>query len=296
VGKVVENYFPGGYLQVSQENQIEKIVEKPDPQKVPSNLVALLIQLFEKPKKLFKKIRESESDRDDVFECALQQLFNEKIPAQVCPHQGFWQALKFPWDHLKLAEFFLGKLNKTFVHPSATVASSAILNGPVFLGENCKILAGAILNGPVFLGENCVVGNHALLRDCHLGRNCVAGAHTEICRSFVGENCIFHRNYLGDSILQENVSFGANACTANFRLDGQEIFTKVKGEKTGTKRKKFGAVIGKNVRIGVGTHLMPGVKVGQDSFIASGICVEKDLAEKKFLKAEMKTIEKENKF
>ena len=53
------------------------------------------------------------------------------------------------------------------VHPSATVADSAVLSGDVTVGPECRILHGAVLTsqgGTIELGRHCVVMENAVLR------------------------------------------------------------------------------------------------------------------------------------
>lgn len=53
------------------------------------------------------------------------------------------------------------------VHPTATVAPTAVLSGDVRVGPECRILHGAVLTsegGPVALGRRCIVMENAVLR------------------------------------------------------------------------------------------------------------------------------------
>ena len=53
------------------------------------------------------------------------------------------------------------------IHPTATVAASAVVTGDVTVGAGSRILAGVVLHGdlgPVRIGEDVVVMEHALLR------------------------------------------------------------------------------------------------------------------------------------
>lgn len=67
---------------------------------------------------------------------------------------------------------------------------------------------------------------------------------------------------------------GAGVVCANFRLDEQEILS--------TGRTKLGAMIARDVRIGVNTSVMPGVKIGTNTLIGAGIIVDNDLPDGSF--------------
>ena len=53
-GKTVENYFPGGYLEIDSEKNVQKIIEKPGEGNEPSNLINLVIHWFQDSKKVFE--------------------------------------------------------------------------------------------------------------------------------------------------------------------------------------------------------------------------------------------------
>jgi len=51
----------------------------------------------------------------------------------------------------------------------------------------------------------------------------------------------------------------------------------VKDKVVDTGRRKLGAILGDNVKTGIGARLMPGVKVGENSWIGANFMVERDL-------------------
>jgi bifunctional UDP-N-acetylglucosamine pyrophosphorylase/glucosamine-1-phosphate N-acetyltransferase len=77
---------------------------------------------------------------------------------------------------------------------------------------------------------------------------------------------------------------GSGSVLANLRLDEGEIYSLVKGQRTNTGKTKLGAMIGKNVRIGVNTSVMPGIKIGQNSFIGAGITIPEDIHDNCFVR------------
>ena len=88
----------------------------------------------------------------------------------------------------------------------------------------------------------------------------------------------FHRNYLGDSLLAENVDMGGGTTTANFRLDHSRAKSTVLGEQLDTNLQRLGAVIGKNTKFGTTCQIMPGVKIGSDCIVGPRSVLYKDLA------------------
>jgi bifunctional UDP-N-acetylglucosamine pyrophosphorylase/glucosamine-1-phosphate N-acetyltransferase len=92
-----------------------------------------------------------------------------------------------------------------------------------------------------------------------------------------------HLSYVGDSIIGESVNFGAGTITANLRLDEKPIYVTVKGQRVNSGRRKLGALIGDNVRTGIGVTIMPGVTIGPESAIAANISVNFDVPKNTFI-------------
>ena len=86
-----------------------------------------------------------------------------------------------------------------------------------------------------------------------------------------------HLSYVGDSVLCEKCNLGAGTIIANLRFDDGSIKMRIKNEVIDTGRRKFGAILGDNVKTGVGSLLMPGIKLGNDSWIGAGVMVKRDL-------------------
>lgn len=72
------------------------------------------------------------------------------------------------------------------IHPTASVAPTAVLSGEITIGPQCRILHGAILTsegGPVRIGANSIVMENALLRGTRhhpltVGQNVLAGPYS----------------------------------------------------------------------------------------------------------------------
>jgi NDP-sugar pyrophosphorylase family protein len=283
----VQSYFPGGYLKVDGK-RITGMVEKPTPGEEPSDLINLVLHLHKKPQALFQALREVSTDRDDRYEVALDALMKSQV-FEAVPYEGYWQALKFPWHILDLMQFSL-KMSGARIHPSAQIAETALIKGDVVIEEGAKIMDHAVVQGPAYIGKNTVVANNALVRESMIGANSVVGFGTEVARSYVGEKCWFHSNYVGDTVMGDNCSFGAGAVCANLRLDEKEITSG--GQASG--RTKLGPILGENIRIGVNTSLMPGIRIGSNSMIASGLTLAQDIDPGSFVTGKTELVIKEN--
>jgi NDP-sugar pyrophosphorylase family protein len=277
LGYQVQKYFPGGYLKINSRNELLHIVEKPTPGEEPGNLVNILIHCHNNSKELLRYIETVQTTRDDVYECALDNMVKAGHKVKVIPYNDFWAPIKYPWHIFKVMEYFLDNA-QPYIAPSARISKKANIEGKVILSDNVKVLENAVIRGPAYIGANSIIGNNALVRGySHIGSNSVIGYSTEVKHSYIGDNCWFHSNYIGDSIVDDNCSLGAGTVLANFRLDEGNLQIKVGDTLVDTDYDKLGAIVGRGCRIGVNASLMPGVRVGPDSFVGPQVCLSQDL-------------------
>lgn len=294
-GYKTNKYFPGGYLSV-EGDYVTGIVEKPGEGKEPSDLVDIVFDYFPSSKTLGKHLEEASSEKDDLFEVALDNMMKDGIKFKLLKYEGEWKTIKYPWHVLDVAEFFLNQISAQQISDKASVSHKATVKGNVIIEEGVKIFEGAVINGPAYIGKGTIIANNALVRESIIGENCVIGFDTEVARSYFGNNVWLHKNYIGDSVIENNVSFGSNSVTGNLRLDEQEISMTIKGERIKTGRNKLGTIIGSDVRIGVNSNIMPGVSIGAGSFVGPNVNLEKDLESGKFITVKQTLEIKDNTF
>lgn len=279
-GLKVNKYFPGGYLKLDG-SKITGLVEKPGEGNEPSSFVKLVVDYFKDGKQLIKYLEKVKTEKDDVYEVALDQMIKDGLSVEIKEYSGIWYALKYPWHVLELTEYYLNKITRSEIDDTAAISETAVIEGKVIIEKDVKIFDNAKIKGPCYLGEGVIVGDNALVRDSIINEKSVIGFSTEVARSYIGPNCWFHTNYLGDSILDENVSFGSGAVTANLRIDNNPVL--VGKDKIDSKRLKLGLIAGRGARIGVNASTMPGVKVGSNSLVGPGIVLREDLEDNKKL-------------
>ncbi|MDD4287031.1 MAG: NTP transferase domain-containing protein [Candidatus Peribacteraceae bacterium] len=281
LAKRVTTYFPGGYLKLVGE-RIETIVEKPGAGKEPSDLVTIVAHVHNNPADLLTELQKINPTRDDGYEQALAALFKTKIYRAV-PYEGPWLPVKYPWHLIALLQHELKKIQKPSIHSTATVHPTAVIDGNVILEEGVRVLAHATIVGPCVVGKRSIVANNALVRGSSVGPDCVVGYSTEIKASILGNHVWTHMTYIGDSVIGSNVSFGGGSLTGNLRLDEQEISSMIGEEKVPTGLTKFGCIIGDGCRLGIRSILNPGIKIGQGTFVSSGVLVDKDIPEQSYV-------------
>ncbi len=275
-----KKYFPGGYVMFREDRPIG-IREKPGEGNTPSDFVYFGGQFIRNADALLEAIDSIGDTSDDIYEQALSTLM-AKERFSVVVHENEFVSLKYPWHVLDMTAYMLKHHLVAGKGKNVDIRNNVSLEGAVYLGNNVKIFENTKIIGPVYIGDNTIVGNNNIIRESIIGENCVTGFNTDITRSYIGDDCWFHSNYIGDSVLEGNVSMGSGSVLANLRLDEKEIHSSVSGTKMNTGRTKVGSLIAKDVRVGVNVSIMPGIKVGSNSFIGAGITLDKDVSSESF--------------
>lgn len=276
----VKRYFPGGYLTL-KGHRITGIVEKPGEGKEPSDLVTIVAHIHNDSAALLAELKKTETTRDDGYEVAMAALFKTHNYEAVA-YKGAWQPVKYPWHVLPVLELFLKDVTKRQIDRSAQIHKTAVIDGPVIIEAGVRVLPHATIKGPCVIGKGSVIGNNALVRGSSIGENCVVGYNSEVKSSVLAANVWTHMTYLGDSVIDANVSFGGGCITGNFRLDEGEILSKVNGDNIATAHSKLGVMVGKGCRFGIHVGINPGVKIGRGTFVAGGVFLNQDVPEKSF--------------
>jgi UDP-N-acetylglucosamine diphosphorylase / glucose-1-phosphate thymidylyltransferase / UDP-N-acetylgalactosamine diphosphorylase / glucosamine-1-phosphate N-acetyltransferase / galactosamine-1-phosphate N-acetyltransferase len=286
------NYFPGGYL-VMNGDQIQEVIEKPNEHELPSKYVNISGYYIDNSDILLSELSKTTSKTDDVFEKTLSSLMKKHLFV-AHQYEGPFASLKYPWNILDIQREIFIKYLKKQVHSHVSIAQTANIIGDVCIEEGVKILDHATIVGPTYIGSHSVIGNNTLIRESHIGSKCVIGFGCDIARSYIGDSCWFHNNYIGDSVIEENVSFGYGTGTANFRLDEQDIQSEVSLQKQSTRRNKLGVIMGKDIRVGIQTGFMPGVKIGSQCAIGPMLTIAQDIPEGMYVEGKSDLIMKKN--
>lgn len=277
-------------------DEVNTIVEKPPKGKEPSNMAVIGAYIL--PKEIFGYY-DKVGTSDSQFEDAIQEYINDKKDVRAVEYDGFFGSFKYPWDLFSLNVHIMdSKLKEQSIAKSANISEKAIIEGDVWIGENARVFEGAVIKGPCYIGDNCIVGTNSLIwNHTSIGDNCVVGYASEIKNSVIGNKCWFHNNYIGDSIIGDNCSFGAGTITANYRFDEEVVKVNVQGNKMESGLKKLGAIIGDNCKTGINVSIIPGVKIGPNSTVGPSVNLDIDLEPNKIVFVDKKSyIVKDNMF
>lgn len=188
--------------------------------------------------------------------------YTPRIAELVC---GFGSNMT-PWETVDQLPEILTKL-------SAELGEEYEVSGTTFIHRTARIHSTAVLQDIVIVEANASVGPHAMLRGgVWVGEGAHIGGSDEIKQSIIGANsAVAHLNYVGNSIIGDGVNIEAGAVLANHHndRDDKSIWVLVDGEKIKTGVDKFGALVGDGSRIGAnavtapGTVLKPGTIVNR---------------------------------
>ncbi len=274
-----------GVLLLDEQGGFKGIIEKPEIP--PTNLVNAGIYKFRagdlKPflENLKPSIR-GELEFTDALTSAVQSGISFSV-ARIDGDK--WIDIGLPWNILeanKIAfrEYVKGVTLKGFIERGVTIRGDKI-----YIEKGSTIRSGTYIEGPTYISEGSVIGPNARIRPYTVVCGAKIGFSVEVKESIIMEGThISHLSYVGDSIICENVNFGAGTITANLRFDDKPVKVSIKGRRVSSGRRKLGAIVGANVKTGINVSLMPGVKISSNTWIAPGAIVDKDIPPSSFLR------------
>ncbi len=281
-GKLVTDTHHYGIIELDDEYPIS-IIEKPPEGQIKEGYANVGVYVL--PTEIFGILDEMKNNKElsDRGELELPHAINKLIKSsdfmtELIKLEGdnYWFDIGLPWSLLEANRELL-KLEKGEIR--GQVEDNVHIEGTVVIKEGARVRSGAYLEGPIFIDENADIGPNCYIRKyTYLGRNTRIGNACEVKNSIIYDNThAGHLSYIGDSVIGERVNFGAGTITANLRLDDKEIKVNIKDKRINSKRRKLGAIIGDGVKTGIGVLFMPGVKIGNDSWIGAGTVVNKDV-------------------
>jgi UDP-N-acetylglucosamine diphosphorylase/glucosamine-1-phosphate N-acetyltransferase len=267
---------PSAYGVVEAEGiEAKKLIEKPTPDQSKSNLCNMGI--YAAGPDLWDAIDRTELSTRKEYEItdSIEMLINE---GKVGVHkiESWWLDIGKPWDLLAANEQILKDAPERI---RGTVEEGAVIKGSAIVEPSAVIKSGAYIEGPVYIGPECVIGPNCYIRPyTSLGRKVKIGNAVEIKNSIIMDHTnVGHLSYVGDSVIGMNSNFGAGTITANLRHDNADIKVTVKGARLGSGRRKLGAIIGDDVKTGIGTSISTGIVLHQGAGTGIGVIVDRDI-------------------
>lgn len=259
-----ENPEEFGVFKKDQDGEVIGLEEKPnDPE---TSLVNTGVYVVEEDFfQLLENIEISERGEYEITD-ALKEYINRRDLKLF--KSETWINCSYPWNLLEANKSITEDLDRSV---DGEVDSSSKLKGEVIIAEGVKVKENCVIEGPCIIDEDAEIGPNSYIRSfSYIGKNVKVGNSSEVKNSIIMDGShLPHFNYVGDSVLGRRVNLGAGFKTANLRNDGKNVKYRVKDELKDTGRKKFGAAIGENAKIGVNSATNPGARIGSDSITDS---------------------------
>ncbi|GAA2730062.1 mannose-1-phosphate guanyltransferase [Actinocorallia aurantiaca] len=193
--KRVPNPLEFGIIIADDDGRIQRFLEKPTWGQVFSDTVNTGIYVMEP--EVLERVASGESVdwSSDVF----PQLLAEGAPLFGYVADCYWEDVGTHESYLKAqADMLSGKVDLeidgfemspgVWVAEGAEVDSSAVLKGPLYIGDYAKVEAGAELREYTVLGSNVVVKEGAFLHRAVIHDNVYVGPSTNLRGCVVGKN------------------------------------------------------------------------------------------------------------
>lgn len=157
------------------------------------------------------------------------------------------------------------------IYPGSIITGITHIDQDAVIGpnteiSNCQVGKGSLIRQSVVndskIGNDADIGPFSHIRpETVIGNDVKVGNYVEVKKSKIGDHTkLAHLSYIGDATIGKNVNFGCGAITVNF--DGKD---------------KHHTEIGDNVFVGCNTNLIAPVKLEDNSFIAAGSTITKDV-------------------
>lgn len=160
-----------------------------------------------------------------------------------------------PWEIIE-------NLESTIYGILDTLSDDYDVSGGIAIHNSALVDPSTLIKAPAIIGPDCFIGPHGVLRGgVILAQETTIGAGCEVKQSIVCRgSALAHFNYIGNSIIGQDVNLEAGAVIANHynEHDHKTIQLLVDGEVINTGKEKFGAVVGDGSKIGANAVLSPG--------------------------------------
>ena len=271
---LVSNPEQFGTVRIGPNGIVEKLVEKGGPDRYVSNYAVAGVSVFST--KVLPLL-----EKHGAMELAFEEFIKDGNQVSATVWEKEWAEFTWPWDILNANRIVMDRLLKgkgSYIAESANVHPSVVIEGSVYIDKGSIIRPNTTLRGPIYIGKNVYVGNNSLIRDyTTLCDGVRIGYAVETRNSMVFERVNVGRmTYLADSIIGADTCIEAGAQLWNWRPGSSPLYLN-ESEKVQIPQRKFGAIVGDNVVIGVNASIYPATRIGEDSVISAGCVVQEDI-------------------
>ncbi len=159
--------------------------------------------------------------------------------------------------------------------PGAVIDAGA---GPVIIGEDVEVMSNAVIEGPCYIGDHCRIKIGAKIYG-HTSIGPWSKVGGEVENSIIlGYSNKQHDGFLGHSYLGRWVNLGADTNTSDLKNNYGNIRVRLNGAEIDTGRMFLGALVGDHAKTGINTMLNTGTVIGVGANVFGGGFPPKSIA------------------
>lgn len=192
--KRINNPKGYGIVLLDGRGSIRRLLEKPEPDQMISNVVNTGIYVVE-PELLAYMQPDTKYDFSyDIF----PQLLDDEAPFFGYLANRYWRDIGTIQSYEQaIVDVLVGKVNHidlgdpirhgVWSGRNVSIASDANLFGPIYLGDNVKIKSEATIYGPTVIHDGSMIDRKAWVRHSVIDQNSYVGKHTTVYQSVVAQ-------------------------------------------------------------------------------------------------------------
>lgn len=150
------------------------------------------------------------------------------------------------------------------IHPTVCMDTE---QGIIIIDNNTEIAPFVYVKGPLYIGQNCRIIERASLKQmCHIANHCKIGGEVEssIVEAFSNKQ---HHGFLGHSWVGSWVNIGAGTSSSDLKNTYGEITINYQGRKIPTGMQFMGCIIGDYSKTAINTSIFTGKIIGVASYV-----------------------------
>jgi mannose-1-phosphate guanylyltransferase len=186
-----------GVVQMEADGLVKKFIEKPPSGTAPSNWINAGTYILEPD-----VLADIPPGVHHMFERGLfPHLLNTGKPVYGYPYKGYWLDMGTPAQYYKINIDFLNAqisnalVGKTGLKPiynkkAVNIHPTALVTGPVMLGDGCDIGPGVKVVGPAVIGKNCRLNDGAVIDNSILWDGVAVGENSHVVRCIISSGTV----------------------------------------------------------------------------------------------------------
>jgi UDP-N-acetylglucosamine diphosphorylase/glucosamine-1-phosphate N-acetyltransferase len=171
-------------------------------------------------------------------------------------------------DLLKFRSVEVKNINSIYIDKTAMIDPFVFLDasdGPIFIGNDARIMSHSSIQGPAFIGDNTIIKMHtSIYHNTSIGEVCKIGGEIEnsIIHSHSNKQ---HEGFLGHSYISSWVNIGAGTNNSDLKNNYGNISVLLNGKAVDTKSQFVGLIMGDHSKTAINTMFNTGSVVGVSS-------------------------------